>query len=45
MHVDARLALSELLGTTEGNMAKRAKKAKKAKKTAKKKSNRSTKTS
>jgi hypothetical protein len=36
MHVDGRLALSQLLGTTEGNMAKKAKKAK-AKKTAKKK--------
>jgi hypothetical protein len=34
MHVDRRPALSQLLGTTEGNMAK---KAKKAKKTAKKK--------
>jgi hypothetical protein len=36
MHVDARLALNQLFGTTEGNMAKKAKKAK-AKKTAKKK--------
>jgi hypothetical protein len=34
MHVDCRLALSQTLGITEGNMAK---KAKKAKKTAKKK--------
>jgi hypothetical protein len=37
MHVDRRPALSQLLGTTEGNMAKKAKKSKKAKKTAKKK--------
>jgi hypothetical protein len=36
MHVDARLALNQLFGATEGNMAKKAKKAK-AKKTAKKK--------
>jgi hypothetical protein len=35
MHVDSRLASSELLGITEGNMAKKAKKAKK--KSAKKK--------
>jgi hypothetical protein len=35
VHVDSRLALGQLLGTTEGNMAKKAKKAKK--KTAKKK--------
>jgi hypothetical protein len=35
MHVDSRLALSQLLGITEGNMAKKAKKAKK--KSAKKK--------
>ena len=37
MHVDARLALNQLFGTTEGNMAKKAKKAKAKKKTAKKK--------
>jgi len=37
MHVDRRLASSQLLGTTEGNMAKKAKKTKKAKKVAKKK--------
>jgi hypothetical protein len=36
-HVDARLALNQLFGTTEGNMAKKAKKAKAKKKTAKKK--------
>ena len=38
MHVDGRLALNQIFGITEGNMAKKAKKAKKtAKKTAKKK--------
>ena len=37
MHVDARLALYQLFGTTEGNMAKKAKKAKTAKKKAGKK--------
>jgi hypothetical protein len=36
MHVDCRLALNQLLGTTEGNMAKKAKKAKKAAKKKKK---------
>ena len=36
MQVEGRLALSQQLGITEGNMAKKAKK-KKAKKTAKKK--------
>jgi hypothetical protein len=37
MHVDARLALNQLFGITEGNMAKKAKKAKAKKKTGKKK--------
>jgi hypothetical protein len=37
MHVDDRLALNQLFGITEGNMAKKAKKAKAKKKTAKKK--------
>jgi len=32
MHVDARLALNQLFGATEGKMAKKAKKAKTAKK-------------
>ena len=37
MHFASSIALSQLLGTTEGNMAKKAKKAKKVKKTTKKK--------
>jgi len=37
MHVDARLALNQSFGITEGNMAKKAKKAKAKKKTGKKK--------
>ena len=37
MHVDARLALNQSCGITEGNMAKKAKKAKAKKKTGKKK--------
>jgi hypothetical protein len=37
MHVDARLALNQFFGITEGNMAKKAKKAKAKKKTGKKK--------
>jgi hypothetical protein len=37
VHVECRLALSQLWGITEGIMAKKAQKAKKAKKTKKKK--------
>jgi len=36
MHVDCRLASSQLFGITEGNMAKKAKKAKKTAKKTKK---------